>query len=141
MKQLVTVFLFVLIIGCDAQQNTDQNQNEYDMTFSRNGALVKWQDGVPFINPILLHDYYRYHELGWYPMDESQSRATFARALELTLNKGLEVKPNFELSVKTRGTVPVRVELDGIEVPFNRNDYTPAEKRVVDLTLRIEGLQ
>jgi len=128
---IVVVGLF-LSVWYAARQTRQQKPPEGDqiIIFSEDDEVIVWRNGEPLLNFVILSQYYRRHETGEYPMGKSQARETLARAIELVLNKGYELRPNFKLSVSARGTVPIQITLNGKGVPLRESDFKPLELKI-----------
>lgn len=138
MKMIAVAVLSVAVfVGCDkqsAQQKTDEKNKI--VSLSENDKLVKWSNGRPLLNLIVLHQYYRRHETGEYPMGKNQSRETLARAIELAIDKEYELKPDFKISVNARGTVPVKITVNGDKVPLQESDFKPVELEIARVAVQ-----
>ena len=93
-------------------------------------------------NSVLLAEYYDNIKKGSFP-SKGQSQRTMARALEITIQKGIRIGKGTRVRVEARGTVPVKIEIsDGDKdewrvVPVGSGDYTKPE---LDLVKLVEGI-
>lgn len=129
---IVAVLSAVICVGCEKQASQEKRSenNQQVISFSEDDKLVKWKNGQPLLNLIVLSRYYECHETGSYPAKD-QTRRTLARAFEIAINKGYKLKPSCKLHVESRATVPVKIVLDGVSVTLEKADFKPIELEMV----------
>lgn len=134
---IVAVLSAVICVGCEKQTSQEKRpeKNQQVISFSEDDKLVKWKDGQPLLNLVVLSRYYECHETGSYPAKD-QTRRTLARAIEIAINKGYELKQGCNLNVEARGTVPVRIVLDGSSVPLQEADFKPIELEIARMAMQ-----
>lgn len=111
--------------------------NEVGQTGGRSKSVqVEKEQMKP--NSVLLAEYYKNIHEGNFP-SKGQSQRIVARALEIAVRKGIRIGKGSRVSVEARGTVPVKIEIDGQPVPVGPNDYIKEELDLVKLVEEISA--
>ncbi|KKW21226.1 MAG: hypothetical protein A2W52_00065 [Candidatus Taylorbacteria bacterium RIFCSPHIGHO2_02_49_25] len=87
-------------------------------------------------NPALLAEYHK-NIREWNFPSKGQKERIIARALEISINRGLRIDKESRVEVEARGTVPVAIKIDGQPVPVGPGDYTAEELKLVRM---VEGI-